>query len=239
MTSNRIIDVVESDGVDLSRRRFLSVSAAVGGGLAHRLRRPVLQSARPMQPQSAARRAIYAQRLHPHRSRRANRPDHALCRDGPGHLHVDPDADRRRAGGGPETGPAGTCSAQRKALRQSLARRAGNRQLECDTRGVAAPAPSRRDRADHARGGGGKALECRSGVLPRAKRRGASHADADEASSTASSPPMRPACRCPESVALKRPAGFQADRHAGQAAGHAREGQRNRRLWHRRRGRPA
>ena len=33
MTSNRIIDVVESDGVDLSRRRFLSVSAAVGGGL--------------------------------------------------------------------------------------------------------------------------------------------------------------------------------------------------------------
>ena len=33
MTSNRSIDLVESDGVDLSRRRFLSVSAAVGGGL--------------------------------------------------------------------------------------------------------------------------------------------------------------------------------------------------------------
>jgi isoquinoline 1-oxidoreductase subunit beta len=33
MTSHRIIDLVESDGVDLSRRRFLSVSAAVGGGL--------------------------------------------------------------------------------------------------------------------------------------------------------------------------------------------------------------
>src|ERR1700704_2247233 len=33
MTSNRIVDLVESDGVDLSRRRFLSVSAAVGGGL--------------------------------------------------------------------------------------------------------------------------------------------------------------------------------------------------------------
>ena len=33
MTSNRMIDLVESDGVDLSRRRFLSVSAAVGGGL--------------------------------------------------------------------------------------------------------------------------------------------------------------------------------------------------------------
>ena len=33
MTSNRMIDLVEGDGVDLSRRRFLSVSAAVGGGL--------------------------------------------------------------------------------------------------------------------------------------------------------------------------------------------------------------
>src|ERR1700682_5349938 len=33
MTGNRIIDLVESDDVDLSRRRFLSVSAAVGGGL--------------------------------------------------------------------------------------------------------------------------------------------------------------------------------------------------------------
>src|SRR4029453_7354798 len=33
MASDRIIDLVESDGVDFSRRRFLSVSAAVGGGL--------------------------------------------------------------------------------------------------------------------------------------------------------------------------------------------------------------
>jgi isoquinoline 1-oxidoreductase subunit beta len=33
MTSNRMFDLVERDGVDLSRRHFLSVSAAVGGGL--------------------------------------------------------------------------------------------------------------------------------------------------------------------------------------------------------------
>src|SRR4030095_4030775 len=33
MASDRIIDLVESDGVDFSRRRFLSVSAAVAGGL--------------------------------------------------------------------------------------------------------------------------------------------------------------------------------------------------------------
>jgi isoquinoline 1-oxidoreductase beta subunit len=32
MDSNRLVDVAESEGVDLSRRRFLSVSAAVGGG---------------------------------------------------------------------------------------------------------------------------------------------------------------------------------------------------------------
>src|ERR1700721_1969261 len=38
-------------------------------------------------------------------------------------------------GGGSETGSPGTCSAQRKALRQPLDRRsAGNRQLERDTR---------------------------------------------------------------------------------------------------------
>jgi isoquinoline 1-oxidoreductase beta subunit len=33
MTANRIIDLAERDGVDLSRRHFLSVGAAVGGGL--------------------------------------------------------------------------------------------------------------------------------------------------------------------------------------------------------------
>ncbi|HEV2976579.1 MAG TPA: xanthine dehydrogenase family protein molybdopterin-binding subunit [Casimicrobiaceae bacterium] len=33
MTANRIIDLAERDGVDLSRRRFLTVGAAVGGGL--------------------------------------------------------------------------------------------------------------------------------------------------------------------------------------------------------------
>jgi len=42
--------------------------------------------------------------------------------------------------------------------------------FERDTRGVAAPAPSRRDRENHARVGGGKALERRSDVLPPAKR---------------------------------------------------------------------
>ena len=153
---------------------------------------------------------------------------------GQGTYTVHPDADRRRAGGGPETGAAGACSAQRKALRQPRCwRRAGNRQLERDTRGVAAAAPGRCDRANHAGVGGGKALECRSGVLPRAKRRGASRADG-------ATPQIWRACRRrrPHAGPRKRGAqatgGFQAHRHAGQAPGHAGEGQRNGRLWHRR-----
>ena len=87
---------------------------------------------------------------------------------------------------------------ERKALRQSAARRAGDRQLERDPRRVAAAAPGRRGRANHAGGGGGEALERRSGVLPRARRRGAARADGQTHRHTASSPPMRPACRCPK-----------------------------------------
>ena len=46
----------------------------------------------------------------------------------------------------------------------------------------------RRDRENDARGGGGKALECRPGVLPRAKRRSAPSADGAK-------PQVRRACR--------------------------------------------
>jgi CO/xanthine dehydrogenase Mo-binding subunit len=45
-----------------------------------------------------------------------------------------------------------------------------NRQFERDTRVVAAAARSRCDRENHARVGSGKALECRSSVVPRAER---------------------------------------------------------------------
>ena len=58
-----------------------------------------------------------------------------------------------------------------KSLRQPVGGRgAGNGWLERDTRGMAALAPSRCGRENHVRVGGGKALENRSGVLPRAKR---------------------------------------------------------------------
>ena len=96
-----------------------------------------------------------------------------------------------------------------KLYANPAAGRAGDRQLERDPRGMAAAAPGRCDRANHAGCGGGEALECRSGVLPRAKRRSASRADRDDASATASLPPTRRACRCPTSVALKRPKDFK------------------------------
>src|SRR6266702_4134321 len=148
--------------------------AQLPAGRSGRGRRPDAEpepDIRRRRSRSGCRRQLRAQRLHPHRKRWADRPDYALCRDGPGHLYLDSDADRRRAGGRPETGAAGACSAQRKALRKSpVGRGAGNRQLERGTRGVAAPAPSRRDCENHARVRGGEATECRSGVLPGAKR---------------------------------------------------------------------
>ena len=72
---------------------------------------------------------------------------------------------------------------------------AGDRQLERDPRGMAAAARGRRDRADHAGRRGGQALERRSGILPRAGGE-VIHAPTGRASSMASSPPMRRACRC-------------------------------------------
>ena len=90
---------------------------------------------------------------------------------GQGHLYRYPDADRRRAGGGAVAGAPGTCPAQRKTLRKSLAgRRARYGRLDRDARSLEADARSRRERENLARVGGRKALECGSGLLPRAKR---------------------------------------------------------------------
>ena len=99
--------------------------------------------------------------------------------------------------------------------------------------GVAAPASSRRDRENHARVGGGKALECRSGVLPRAKRRSASRADRKTHQIWRTCRRCR-AHACPRKRGAQAAGGFQAHRHPGQASGHTGEGQRNGRLRHRR-----
>ena len=95
--------------------------------------------------------------------------------------------------------------------------------------GVAAAARSRRCRANHAGLGGGEALECRSGVLPRAERRSASPADGATAQIWRARRRRRPHA-CPRKRRAQAAARFQADRHAGQAPGYAGEGQRNGRV---------
>src|SRR4029078_11159250 len=73
-----------------------------------------------------------------------------------------------------KAGPPGARATEREALREPAAGRAGNRQLARGTRRLAPSAPGRRDRENDARRGGGKALERRFCLMPRAKRRGAS-----------------------------------------------------------------
>ena len=208
MTSDRIIDLVESDGVDLSRRHFLSVSAAVGGGLL------IGFTTGPSIGAADAAQSVASEPFTPNAFIRIDPNGQVTLimpyvEMGQGTYtsipmliaeELEVDLKQVRLEHAPPN---------EKLYANPLLGRAGNGQLECDTRGVAAAAPSRRDRENHARVGGGKALECRSGVLPRAKRRSASRAERADVSNTASLPPTRPACRCPKSVTLKRPADFK------------------------------
>ena len=109
---------------------------------------------------------------------------------------------------GPRPGAAGARSAQREALRQSAPGHPGDG-ISTAIRAVwTAAAPGRRGRAHPADRGRGEAMGRRSGVLPRAKRRGL-HAATGAPRATASWWPTPPACRCPADVALKDPKDFK------------------------------
>ena len=130
--------------------------------------------------------------------RRADCPDDALCRDGPGHLHIHPDADRRRAGGGPEAGAAGACSTQREALRQPACWAC--RQPATRTRYAAAWQPLRQAGAT-ARTMLVSAAAKRWNVDPascRAQSGEVLHAPTGRRSNMANLPPMPPACPSPK-----------------------------------------
>ena len=118
--------------------------------------------------EAAASAALRAQCLHPHRQRRPDRADHALCRDGAGHLHLDPDADRGGTRGEPQAGPARARAARTKSstpIRCWACRRPAIRtrswRLEAAARG-------RCDGARDADRRSGQALGRRSASLPRA-----------------------------------------------------------------------
>ncbi len=133
-----------------------------------------------------------------------------------------------------DAGAARARAAEREALRQSAARRAGDRQLERDPRRLAAAAPGRRDRAhDAGRGGGASAG---TSIRPPAARKAARcctrRADARINYGALAADAAR--MPVPKDVPLKAAEGLQADRHAGQAARYAGEGQRHRGLRHRR-----
>ena len=192
---------------DLSRRRFLQAGAAAGGGLLLSLSLPFANDA----SRGRRRWRLHAERLHPHRAATGRSSlTMPYVEMGQGDLHLHPDADRRRTGGGPETGAAGACSAEPKALRQSPAGgRAGDGRLDRDTRRLAADARGRRGRKNDARRGRGQALERRSGVLPRAKRRSDSPADGAEASKYGELAADAARMAVPENVVLKRPEDFK------------------------------
>ena len=138
-----ILDRIASraDDTNLSRRSFLATSAAVGGGLVLSLSLPLGRSE-----------AATADEFAPNAFIRIGGDGQIVLtmpyvEMGQGTYTSIPDADRGRARCEPEAGASGACAAEREALRQPAAWRAGDRQFECNARRVEAAARGRRDRA--------------------------------------------------------------------------------------------
>ena len=218
------------------RARRRPLSAQVHASRNGRRRRPNAERELAVRQRRSARgrrRDLRAQRLHPHRQRRADRSRHALCRDGPRDLHLDPDADRGRARSGPRSGASGACSARHKAVWQPRARRhPGDRRLDFDPRAW----KPLREAGAVARTILVSAAAKRWNVDPascHAQRGEVLHPPTGRAPAMASSPPTPRSCLSRKHSA-QAAAGFHADRHPGEAIGYAGEGQWNGRLWHRR-----
>ena len=120
---------------------------------------------------------LRAQRLHPHRRNRQDDIGHAADRDGTGCLHLDPDDPGRRAGCRLEQGRGGSGAAEREALRQSDARRAGDRQFQFHPRVLDAAAQGRRRFARTSCRGRREAMGRRSGELHDREWRGDAQGD--------------------------------------------------------------
>ena len=196
-TTSQVDDRSSTRG--LSRRRLLQAAAA--------------RSPRPGPALAGGRcrrdGCVRTERVHPHRSRRTDRPDHALCRDGPGHLHVDPDADRRGARGGAER-RCGS-STRRRTTSSTPIRCWGSRRPAIRTRSAAPgnrcarPARRREPCWWLRRRSAGTSIRHHAARKPVkcCTRR------AEDESNTARSRPTRRACRCRKTCRSRRRKDFR------------------------------
>ena len=187
----------------LSRRRFLASTAALGGGL-------VLSLSLPFGRSEAAASGDFA----PNAFIRIGGDGQVVLtmpyvEMGQGTYTSIPMLIAEELEVEPEAGTSRARAAERKALCQSAARRAGDRQFKRDARRLEAAARGRRDGADHAGRGCSQALERRS-RNPAARRRARSSMKRQarrlkygELAADAAQMPV------PESVALKGPEDFK------------------------------
>ena len=163
MIIDRLAEFTDNDAAaGVSRRGFLQVGLAVGGGLLVGVGAPPAGAATSAEASAS----FLAQRVRSHRCERASDRHLPLRGGGPGHLHVDPDAGGRGTRGAAIFGPLRARAAERQAVRQPHLRLPVYRRLDLDSRRIRADAARRRRREAAACSGRGAALERVGGGLP-------------------------------------------------------------------------
>ena len=216
----------------LDRRSFLKAGAAIGGGLVAYVLPCRSRCARP------GRRAEASPGFAPNAFIRIDRQGAVTLVMPMVEMGRAPTLARHAAGRGtggrPRPGPAGACPAQRRALRQRDPPPPADRPVVLDPRLLDAVAPGRRGRPHAAGRGRGQAL----GRRPRrpagrstawSRRRGSRQPGYGELVGCRGGPAGAGAGQ----RGAEGPEGFHPDRHAGQAAGHAGQGQWPRGIRHR------
>ena len=153
-----------------SRRAFLKTSATLSSGILLGFRLPAPPEALRPDARRRGRRGVRAERLHPHQQGQRGHRHREQGRDGPGHLDLAPDADRRGAGGRPAT-DQGRGRAGRSGLCASRLRPADDGRQHEHRERVGAPPQGRRGRSRDAPRGRGGRVEGRPREPARGERR--------------------------------------------------------------------